>query len=160
MALPIPWQHASPPCRSSTRTSGDGKGLGAWELCCIASAPYTLRCRSVDRPHQDRTPIWHGEPQLVIPRLGINVHVKHQSVLQNLLISVRIEGLVDFLGAIGQHLADRRIDRHIHSHIQTLGARSILSRKGVGINQESYSDFVLYRIGGRWLHLCAESNQG
>src|SRR3984893_5266552 len=129
----------------------------------LSPAPLSrlrLRCRSVDRSHQARTPILHGEPQLVTPRLGINVHVKHQSVLQNLLISVRIESLVYFLRAIGQHLAARRIDRRIHSHIQTLAARTILGGKSRGINQESYSDFVLYGIGGGWLDLCSESNQG
>ncbi len=96
-----------------------------------------------DCPHQARASVLHREAQLVFPRLRIEIHVQHQSLLQDLLIGIRVEGLVNELTTVIQHFAIGRIDGCVQRHVQMLAAGGILGRKRVAVHEKRNSNLPL-----------------
>jgi len=57
---------------------------------------------SLDRSHHARADVLHGETQLA--RLRIDIQMKHESLLHDLLVGVRVEGLIHLLAGVGYDL--------------------------------------------------------
>ena len=63
-----------------------------------------LRHGGSKRSYQAGAIVLDPESELIIPRLGIEIHVQQESMLDDLLIGVCVESLVNFHAPVGHHL--------------------------------------------------------
>ena len=122
-----------------------------------ARGSRNLGRRGLDGSHQACANVLHGEAQLA--GLRIEIEVQHEPLLHNLLIGIRVEGLIDLLAAVGHDLSSRRINGGIEDDVQMFAARCVFGREGGGGDEVSHPDLAGNGIR-RWrLHLGGELYQ-
>ncbi len=85
--------------------------------------------------------------------------MKHESLLHDLLIGVRIESLIDLLAGVGYDFSSWRENGGIEDDIHMLAAGCVFGRECGCVHQISHSDFTGNGICGHRLHLGSERHQ-